>query len=93
MNLRNVSVYITTRTLKRLGLVLKLYPQNSEGEAVSMEGRNMTRDELADTLINQGIAGQYPAVLDLEKELTQTEHNFLKAYHGAEILGEKQKTT
>lgn len=80
MNLRNVSAYITSRTLKRLGLVLKLYPQNSEGKAADMEGRNMTRDELADNLINEGIADKYPAVLDLEKELKQTEHNFLKAY-------------
>lgn len=80
MSLRNVSIYITSRTLKRLGLVLKLYPQNSKGTAPNMEMRDMTRDELADAMLNATIDRLYPAVLDLEKELTKTEKQFLSEF-------------
>ena len=72
MSFRAQTIYITSQTLKRLGLVLRLYPQKSASD------REMTRDELADSLINEAIGQKYPDAIGLEKAIADAEKNFLK---------------
>jgi hypothetical protein len=77
VSLRSSTIYVEPKTVRRLILVTKIYPErtiDSGGSAL----REKTADERADTLLNEAINVKYPKVMELEKLLTKTEKDFLK---------------
>lgn len=79
MSVRSQTLYVSPRTMKRLGLTLLLYPQRGKGAGPAIKGQlfhDMTRDELADNLLNEAIETRYPLVTGLEAELKKVESEF-----------------
>jgi len=77
MSLRSSTIYVEPKTVRRLLLVVKLYPERSGSEAGMSAPREKTADERADTLINEMIGVKYPKVIELERLLAKTENDFL----------------
>jgi hypothetical protein len=84
VSLRSSTIYVEPKTVRRLILVTKLYPERVIGDS-GMATRDKSADERADSLINEAIGVKYPKVIELEKLLTKTEKDFL--------TGVQQQTT
>jgi hypothetical protein len=76
MSLRSSTIYVEPKTVKRLLVLAKLYPERtSDVSGVSL--REKTADERADALLNEVIKEKFPAVIELERLLAKTEKDFL----------------
>jgi hypothetical protein len=84
MSLRSTTLYVEPKTVRRLLMVTKMYPERA-ADISGITGREKTADERADTLINEAINVKYPKVIELERLLAKTEKDFL--------AGEQQQTT
>jgi hypothetical protein len=77
LSLRSSTIYVEPRTVRRLILVTKMYPERVTDTSGGMATREKTADERADILINEAINQKYPKVIELERLLTKTEKDFL----------------
>jgi hypothetical protein len=80
--MRLASLYVEPRTIKRLKLLGKLYPEKKElfpayqpFDAPAFK----SADERADDILNQVLESTYPRVIALERELALVEKNFIGA--------------
>jgi hypothetical protein len=76
MSYRLMQCHIQVSTAKRLRLLLRLYPMQSNDEG-GVSARSASIDELIDKLLNVVVKEKYPAVFDLEKALAKTEKDFI----------------
>jgi hypothetical protein len=76
MSLRSSTIYVQPKTVRRLILVAKMYPERTT-DVSGISPREKTADERADSLINEAINVKFPKVMELEKLLTKTENDFL----------------
>jgi hypothetical protein len=64
MNFKTETLYVQRKTLKRLWMVLSLYPSTHD----TFTGRCRSAGDLADALINDQIDSRYPEVKICERE-------------------------
>jgi len=76
MSLRSSTIYVEPKTVRRLILVTKMYPERVVGDS-GMATREKTADERGDMLLNEAIKEKFPLVIELERELAKTEKEFL----------------
>jgi len=77
MSLRSSTLYVEPLTVRRLLLVAKLYPEACRVES-GMAMREKTADERADAMLNEAIKEKFPKVIELEKELSRAETEFIE---------------
>jgi hypothetical protein len=77
MSLRSSTIYVEPKTVKRLLVLAKLYPERTTDISGTGATREKTADERADALLNEAINAKYPKVMELERLLAKTEKDFL----------------
>jgi hypothetical protein len=77
MSIRSSTIYVEPKTVRRLILVTKMYPERTS-DVSGISPREKTADERADTIINEAIKEKYGAVIELERLLTKTEKDFME---------------
>jgi hypothetical protein len=78
MSIRSSTLYVEPKTVRRLLLVVKLYPERVTDIGSGMAPREKTADERGDALINEAINVKFPKVIELERLLTKTEKDFME---------------
>jgi hypothetical protein len=79
MSIRSSTLYVQGKTIKRLLVLAKLYPEFTyDAVGGGSPQREKTADERADQIINEAIKERYPQVIELEKELAKTEKDFFE---------------
>ena len=69
---RSAQIYVSTRTIKRLRLINRIFPQRSSTDNTA----TASLDEVADAILNEAILTKWPECLELEKELARVEAEF-----------------
>jgi len=78
MSLRSSTIYVEPKTVRRLLVLVKLYPERVAEIGSGNAPREKTADERADAILNEAIKEKYPQVIALEKELAITEKDFME---------------
>jgi hypothetical protein len=78
--------------VRRLLVLVKLYPERVAEIGSGMAPREKTADERADTILNEAIKEKYPQVIALENELAITEKDFMERVKN-NILAEIEQQT
>jgi hypothetical protein len=90
VSLRSSTLYVEPKTVKRLVVLAKLYPEHVANVS-GMTPREKTADERGDALINEAIKEKYPRVIELEKELAKTEKDFFEKVKTTNNEGKNEK--
>jgi hypothetical protein len=64
---RSHEIYISRKTSRRLRWITQIARQTDPGQPT------ITRDEIADRLLNEKIEQEYPNIVELEKEYNKSE--------------------
>ncbi len=78
MSIRSSTIYVEPKTVRRLLVLVKLYPERVADIGSGMSPREKTADERADTLLNEAIKEKFPLVIELEKVLAKAEKDFIE---------------